>query len=26
MDDPFIVNEVTPWGNIGQVSGCTNIL
>jgi len=26
MDDPFVLNEVTPWGNIGQVSGCTNIL
>lgn len=26
MDDPFIINEVTPWGNVGQVRGCTNIL
>src|SRR5215469_1875293 len=26
MDDPFIINTVTPWGNIGQQGGCTNIL
>jgi hypothetical protein len=26
MDDPFVLNEVTPWGNIGQVRGCTPIL
>lgn len=26
MMDPFVVNEVTPWGNIGQVSGCDNLL
>ncbi|MBV8357634.1 MAG: hypothetical protein JO189_06815 [Deltaproteobacteria bacterium] len=26
MDDPYIINEVTPWGNVGQVRGCTAIL
>jgi hypothetical protein len=26
MDDPFIINEVSPWGHIGQVAGCDNLL
>jgi hypothetical protein len=26
MDDPFVINGVTPWGNIGQVVGCSNVL
>lgn len=26
MDDPFTVNEVTPWGNVGQIAGCSNLL
>ncbi len=26
MDDPFIVNEVPPWGHVGQVGGCQDNL
>jgi hypothetical protein len=26
MDDPFATNEVAPWGNVGQVTGCDNLL
>ena len=26
MNDPFITNEVPPWGNVGQVRGCDNLL
>jgi hypothetical protein len=26
MDDPFVINQVPPWGHVGQVSGCQNNL
>jgi len=26
MDDPFVINRLTPWGHVGQQSGCQNNL
>jgi hypothetical protein len=26
VNDPYTVNQVAPWGNIGQVGGCSNVL